>query len=178
MDNPETEPKADIPGVEEKRRPGRPPKAVTKAAIGNTSTNYVPSAERNNLDQALQPTGMGTVAGGLDFDESDLTEVSEAWRAEKIVPGLAKIAAEADDSPSPISAPEAGEKLFPVRMLRNYRPATDRWYPILLNGKLGKAPTEGESVKVKAGYKIALPMSEAKQVIARGLAERADALPD
>ncbi len=180
--NPETEPKQDIPGVEEKRKPGRPPKAATHAFVDNTSTQYTPSPERNDIDQAKQPTGTKGkgVAGWGDFDESDLQETEGEWRDERVSGRMAGLVAKENDSPPPIPAPDKGEPLFPVRMLRNYRPASDRWYPILTNGKLGKRPPveDGASPKIQKGYFVALPQSEAVQLVKRGLAERQDALPE
>ncbi len=178
--NPETEPKADIPNVEEKRKPGRPPKAATTATVLNTDTNYTPSPERNNADQAAQPTGTGTSAGWGDdlYDEADLADADD-WRPIAVDGRLASLIDKKNDSPPPIQAAEEGEKLFPVRMLRNYRPASDRWYPLLNNGKLGRQPrnTDGTGTKVMKGYTIVLPLSEARQVVQRGIGERADALP-
>lgn len=198
--------------TDEKRGPGRPPKnpeetraaaqqvaqavhnldvktdiaaSVTKPkALGpdNANTNYIPSVERNEADQALQPTGAGGTAGKgqWEFDENDLPETTATWKPEPIVPALTKLVDKAHDSPEPIQASEdPNEAMFPVTMLRNYRPASDRWYPIRADGRPGKKPDyeAGESPKVAKGYRIVLPLSEAKQVIARGLAVRADALP-
>lgn len=154
------------------------PKPTSQTKGLNALTNYQPSPERNAIDQASQPTGTGSVAGGLEgFDEDNLDETTIAWRPEPISTHLAKLAGDIA-APEPIEVPQADEKLFPVRLLRNYRPATDRWYPLLSNGKLGKKPVseEGLSLKVGAGYFITLPISEAKQIIKRGIAERADSI--
>lgn len=167
-----------------KRKPGRP--ARTHSDVDNTSTNYKPSVERNNLDQALQPTGpAGGVAGKgnwEDFDEDNLPPTPQDWKPEPVVKALASLVSKEHDSPPPIEgAKDAREKMFPVRLLRNYRPATDRWYPILGNGKVGQQPAvdaDGASTKINAGYLVVLPITEAKQLIKRGLAERADDLPD
>lgn len=152
------------------------PKPISQTKGLNALTNYQPSPERNAVDQASQPTGTGSVAGGLEgFDEENLGETTMPWRPEPISPQLAKLVGDIE-TPSPIEAPAENEELFPVRLLRNYRPLTDRWYPLLSNGKLGKKPQteEGLSLKVGAGYFITLPKSEAKQIIKRGIAERAD----
>lgn len=164
-----------------KRKPGRP--AKTHAAVDNTSTNYKPSVERNNMDQALQPTGLtkDSVAGDwTDFDEDNLPPTPDEWKPEPVVAKLAALVDKANDSPPPIqAAKDEREKMFPVRLLRNYRPATDRWYPILGDGRVGARPKteEGASPKIMAGYLVVLPQTEAYQLIERRLAERADALP-
>ncbi len=179
--NPETEPKADIPSVEEKRKPGRPPKA-TKPTDG-TNTNYTPSIDRNEDDQAAQPTGLGSGVAGYgdwsDFDESQLEDVEGVWVPERIDPRMSTLVSKENDSPPPIQAAPKDDKLFPVRILRNYKPMTDRWYPILRNGKVGRAPRndDGSTTKIMKGFSVLLPLTEAKQVIQRGIGERADALP-
>lgn len=164
-----------------KRKPGRP--ARTHSDIDNTSTNYKPSVERNNLDQALQPTGLTetSVAGRgdwTDFDEDNLPETPHDWKPEPVVARMAALVDKENDSPPPIQAGDKKEEMFPVRLLRNYRPASDRWYPILSDGRVGKQPKseDGGSVKIMAGYLVVLPKSEAKQLINRKLAERADAI--
>lgn len=127
-----------------RRKPGRPPK--TSAAVDNANTNYQPSPERNNVDQALQPTGDGDVAGATD---------GSVKANDKALSG----------------------KLFPVRLKRNYRPLEDdNWLTINQDGSYGSRPVfaDGETPKVKAGYAIALPVEEAKAIIAKGIAERAD----
>jgi len=60
---------------------------------------------------------------------------------------------------------ESEEKLFPVRMLRGYFPAYDK-HP--------KNPTSGDPMKVSAGETVKLPVSEARGLIEKKLAERAD----
>lgn len=180
--NPEVEPKEDVSGVGEKRKPGRP----AKAPPTTPNTNYTPSIDRNEDHQAAQPTGTkgkDAVAGGgdwADFDESKLEDVGEDWNPVTIDNRLSTLVKKENDSPPPIPFPEAGEKLFPVRILRNYRPATDRWYPILRNGKVGKPPRneDGTATKIMKGYSVLLPLSEAKEVVRRGIGERADALPE
>ena len=78
--SPETEPKADIPGVAEKRKPGRPPKAPPAAA----DANYTPSIERNNEQQAYQPTAGTGVAGYGDWDDFDESALADAIRSGQI----------------------------------------------------------------------------------------------
>ncbi len=180
--SPETEPKADVPGVAEKRKPGRPAKAITTARVDNSNANYTPSVERNNVDQALQPAAGHGVAGfgdWSDFDEDNLADITEAWKPEPVNNRLASLVPREMDSPSPIRAPDEKEKLFPVFLKRNYRPATDRWYPVTNDGRVGRQPKreDGDGIKILAGYKVLLPLSEAKQLIERGLATRADDLP-
>ena len=180
--NPEVEPKEDIAGVEEKRRPGRP----AKSPPTTPNAAYTPSIERNEDHQAAQPTGTkGTdaVAGHgdwSDFDESQLEEAADGWKPISVDSRMANLIPKELDSPPPIQPPKSDEKLFPVRIMRNYRPATDRWYPILRNGKVSKPPLneDGTSTKIMKGYSVLLPMSEAKEVIRRGIGERADDLPE
>lgn len=167
-----------------KRGPGRPPAVPKSRSPENSVTNYTPSVSRNEEDQAAQPTGTGTVAGQggdwTDFDEANLPETNIEWKPEKVVQSLASLVPKDKDSPAPIETPAPNEKMFPVQLNRNYRPATERWYPILNDGRIGKRPPleEGQSPKIMAGYKVVLPMSEAKSLIGRGLAVRADALPE
>lgn len=71
---------------------------------------------------------------------------------------------------------KASEKLFPVKLLKNYRPvsveaqvqdeATGEYRPL----------SEEEAQKVLKGQHIALPVQEAKDVIANRIAERNDAI--
>lgn len=176
--SPETEPKADIPGVAEKRKPGRPPKAPPTTA----DANYTPSVERNNDQQAFQPTVGSGVAGygdWTDFDESTLADTTETWKPEPVLTKLATLVPKEKDSPAPIKAPLPDEKLFPIFLKRNYSPMSERWYPVLNDGRVGRPPAreEGMSAKIMAGYKVLLPLSEARQLIERGLAVRADDLP-
>jgi len=115
--SPETEPKADIPGVAEKRKPGRPPKAPPAAA----DANYTPSIERNNEQQAYQPTAGTGVAGygdWDDFDESAFADTTETWTPEPVRTTLATLVPKEIDSPAPIKPPVANEKLFPVLLTR------------------------------------------------------------
>lgn len=135
-----------------KRGPGRPPK--TTAGANNTADAYKPSVERNTVDQALQPTGRGEVAG---------LGANEAFGGKGDHDGDG----------------EAGGsvKWFPVLLKRNYRPIHDTGWKIIKNdGSYAPAPRfdEGTSPKAQAGFKIALPIEEAKAIIAKGIAERAD----
>lgn len=59
-------------------------------------------------------------------------------------------------------------KKFPVKMLRGYFPL-DPDHP--------KHPTTKDPVKVQRGEVVSLNYDEAKELIAAGIAERADALP-
>lgn len=77
-------------------------------------------------------------------------------------------------TPEPVKpAKPAAEKLFPVKLIRNYRPVS----PIFqVKGDEDKyrEPTEDESMKVKAGTFIKLPIEEAQAVIDKKIAERND----
>jgi hypothetical protein len=159
--NPETEPKANIPGVEEKRRPGRQPKAP--AVVDTRNTNYSPSPERNDLVQSVQPTGRGGVSG--DAGDSGPNNLGD-W-----------------DNDGQAGGDIKNQKMFPVKLLKNYRPA-GYWERMTLDGERGNRPTvekgqEGTIAdRVNAGYSIYLPIDEAKDIIKKGLAVRADDLPD
>lgn len=141
-----------------RRKPGRPPK--TTAGVANTVDTYEPSKERNNLDQALQPTGEGHIAGDGDAPDG--------------VPFGGKGDHDKDGKPGGSAVSE----MFPVLLKKNYRPMTNNWRIVKTDGSLGPAPEFGadESPKAKAGFKIALPKDEAKDIIGKGIAERADAL--
>jgi hypothetical protein len=151
-----------------KRGPGRPPK--TTAGVNNTADTYTPSVERNNVDQALQPTGASTAGlGGSDIsDGADAAEKEHAARAE---PFGGKGDHDADGKAGGTA------KFFPVLLKRNYRPVSDtNWKIVKADGSYGPPPKfeDGASPKAHAGYKIALPVEEAKTIIAKGVAERAD----
>lgn len=60
------------------------------------------------------------------------------------------------------------EKRFPVKLLFGYFPK-DPSHP--------KHPTTREPVKVQRGTVISLPISEAREVIGKGIGERADQIP-
>lgn len=68
------------------------------------------------------------------------------------------------------------EKLFPVRLLKDYRPIGDFeiGQPNPETGKPYREPTEEERQKVKAGTDILLPLEEAKRAIALKIGERND----
>ncbi len=84
------------------------------------------------------------------------------------------------------------EKLFPVRMLRGYRPATlhftvghyaqdekgnDTGEPIFLPPEPIDADQDaGMELKIAAGSLAMIPVTEAKAIIKKGIAERADAI--
>ena len=79
------------------------------------------------------------------------------------------------------SEPEKGkksrkpaEKLFPVKLLKNYRPISSDAQ--IQNEETGeyRALTEDEAQKVRVGQHIALPVQEARDVIASKIAERND----
>lgn len=67
----------------------------------------------------------------------------------------------------------AEEKLFPVVLLKNYRPIG----AFKISEKEGdRDPDEQEVNKVPAGSTILIGVDEAKSVIAKKIAERADAI--
>lgn len=68
--------------------------------------------------------------------------------------------------------PVAEEKLFPVKLIRNYRPISEKFEVIDSEG--ARAPTDEELAKVPSGTVIALPIPEAQSVINKKIAERND----
>lgn len=75
------------------------------------------------------------------------------------------------------------EKFFPVRLFQHYRPLGD--YRIVQESGAMIAPDTvpedqdaGLISKLRKGEVYGLPIGEAKTLIAKGIAERADALPD
>ena len=69
---------------------------------------------------------------------------------------------------------KASEKLFPVKLLKNYRPASlEAQIQDEATGEYRPMDDE-ESQKVRAGQHIALPVQEARDVIAKRIAERND----
>lgn len=154
-----------------KRGPGRPPK--TTAGVNNTADVYTPTVERNNTDQALQPTGDGSIAtlGGSDVHDGE-----NAAEKQQIV-NAAPFGGKGDHDGDGKAGGAAD--YFPVTLKRNYRPLGDHaWRIIKTDGSYGKPPepADGVSPKAPAGSMIALPRDEAKSIIARGIAERADAI--
>lgn len=71
---------------------------------------------------------------------------------------------------------KASEKLFPVKLLKNYRPVSVEAQ--IQDEKTGeyRDMQEDEAQKIRAGQHIALPVQEAKDVIANRIAERNDAI--
>lgn len=70
--------------------------------------------------------------------------------------------------PPAVPVVEQKPKKFPVRVLRGYFP---------VDPDHEKHPLTGDPLKVERGETIFLPVDEAKSLIKRGLAERADDLP-
>lgn len=71
------------------------------------------------------------------------------------------------------------EKLFPIRLLKAYRPIGDFeiGQPNPETGKPFREPTEEERMRVPAGTDVLLPMDEAKRAISLKIGERNDPLP-
>lgn len=79
--------------------------------------------------------------------------------------------------------PSQPDKFFPVRLFQHYRPLGD--YRIVQESGAMIAPDAvpedqdaGLISKLRKGEVYGLPIGEAKTLIAKGIAERADALPD
>lgn len=109
---------------------------------------------------------------GLKSGEAILSgRINPAKKPEK--PTIAQIVGDGKDS----------DKFFPVRLLKGYRPI-DKFKRIGENGEFIDPPSlnadqdKGLYYKLTPGEVYALPLPEAKEVMARGLAERADPLPD
>lgn len=64
-------------------------------------------------------------------------------------------------------------KLFPVKLMKNYRPVGD--FKVLDADGL-RAPTADELAKVPAGSVIHLPIDEARGIVAKKIADRNDAI--
>lgn len=73
------------------------------------------------------------------------------------------------------NAKKQAEKLFPVKLLKNYRPVSSdaQIEDEEITGEY-RPLTEDEAQKVRAGRSIALPVEEAKAVISSKIAERND----
>ena len=69
---------------------------------------------------------------------------------------------------------KASEKLFPVKLLKNYRPVSIEAQIQDEESGEYRAMSEEEAQKVRAGQHIALPVQEARDVIAAKIAERDD----
>jgi len=87
------------------------------------------------------------------------------------------------ENPPAASVPDVPKKktgLFPVRLLKNYRPLGEfvvrpRSDPENeFSERIERAPTAEERMKVKAGWFASLPLDEAKKIIKLGIAERDD----
>lgn len=71
------------------------------------------------------------------------------------------------------------EKLFPVKLLKAYRPLGDFeiGQPNPETGKPYREPTEEERMRIPAGTDVLLPVDEAKRAISLKIGERNDPLP-
>jgi hypothetical protein len=68
---------------------------------------------------------------------------------------------------------KTSEKLFPVKLVKNYRPISPD-FQILGEGGVYRPPNDEERSKVTAGEFIALPVAEAQSVVEKKIAERND----
>lgn len=71
------------------------------------------------------------------------------------------------------TATKLKEKLFPVKLLKNYRPISEEAQIQDVEGTY-RPLSEEEAMKVEAGKHVALPIEEAKSIIAKKIGERAD----
>lgn len=99
---------------------------------------------------------------------------SDETLQKKIDEALAKPAKDEKPAKAENKPKEAKEKLFPVVLLKNYRPVGKFKVADAENGE--RDPDEQEVNKVPAGSTIMIGVDEAKTVIAKKIAERADAI--
>jgi hypothetical protein len=88
-----------------------------------------------------------------------------------------EVQASADVIDDDVKKRDKKEKLFPVRLLKKYRPIGDFeiGQPDPENGKPYRSATEEEkALGVQAGVDVLLPVEEAKRVIALKIGERND----
>ncbi|QNP80987.1 hypothetical protein [Agrobacterium tumefaciens] len=109
--------------------------------------------------------------------ELDIT-VDPNWSQEdlqkKIDEALAKPAKAGKPAKAESKPKEAKGKLFPVVLLKNYRPVGKFKIADTEDGE--RDPDEQEVNKVPAGKTILIGVDEAKTVIAKKIGERADAI--
>jgi hypothetical protein len=73
-----------------------------------------------------------------------------------------------------LSAPKvSAEKMFPVKLVKNYRPISPDFQIRDEEGDY-REPTPEEALKVPAGSFITLPVKEAQAVVTKKIAERND----
>lgn len=97
-------------------------------------------------------------------DQTAALVAARRGRPPKAEAKVETVGAEQDE---PSAAPKATRRLFPVKLLRNYHPVND--FTIA-----GKEPTETQRVKVYAGWEIEMDVEEARDIIAKGIADRND----
>lgn len=94
------------------------------------------------------------------------------WSNKRIQEEIDKVLA-ADTKPAEKKEIEVtSEKMFPVKLLRNYRPVSDKFQ--IVEGEGPREPTAEELAKVLATTTILLPVAEAQDIINKKIAERND----
>jgi hypothetical protein len=93
----------------------------------------------------------------------------------------------ADVIEKPKKTAKKSEELFPVKLLKNYRPydkdanGNDSEFvisePNAETGKPWREPSAEDRMRLPAGITVKLPMEEAKRAIKLGIGERNDPLP-
>lgn len=84
---------------------------------------------------------------------------------------------EASEAPK---KPEPDNSMFPVTLVKNYRPAGQFMLVVKedpedpYSPEIERKPTQEEKKKVREGSKILLPREEARNIIRKRIAERAD----
>lgn len=88
----------------------------------------------------------------------------------------AQDAVDEDEKKKVKAAPKA--KLFPIKLLKNYRPLTDNFRIVEPgNGKNDRDPSDEEKTRIDAGTSVLLPLDEAMRAIELKIGERNDPLP-
>lgn len=123
------------------------------------------------LREAIEEKGAETMAANEPQDgrfhepqgEARFAPVDEEQPEFKKDPGMDKIKQKV----------KSAEKLFPVKLVRNYRPISPD-FQIQGEGGVYRPPNDEERAKVMAGQFVGLPVAEAQSVIEKKIAERND----
>ena len=104
--------------------------------------------------------------------------VDGRWSDARLREEINKKGLEAQNANAPATdnikhAEKPKEKLFPVKLVKNYRPISPDAQIQDANGEY-RPLTDEEAAKVPAGRHIAVPVDEARSVIEKKIAERND----
>lgn len=128
---------------------------------------------------------------GVYDRKKDITVAIEPIKVTGLKSGEAILASRINPAKKPerptiaqvVGAGKDSDKFFPVRMLKGYRPI-EKFKRVDADGEFVDPPElnpdqdKGLYYKLTPGEVYALPLPEAREVMARGLAERADPLPE